>query len=91
MGKFLLIWFREIMERAISLDAFRGFAIIIMVLSGTIASNVLPAWMYHAQVELRSNYNFDPYIWHYVGRFSFSFFLIRYGSGYPILCRRQVG
>ena len=31
MGKFLLIWFREIMKRAISLDAFRGFAIIMMV------------------------------------------------------------
>ena len=48
------------MKRAISLDAFCGFAIIMMVLSGTIASNVLPAWMYHAQVGPRSNYNFDP-------------------------------
>jgi hypothetical protein len=63
MGKFSLIWFREIMKRAISLDAFRGFAIIMMVLSGTIASNVLPAWMYHAQVLPRSNYNFDPTIY----------------------------
>jgi len=31
------------MKRAISLDAFRGYAIVMMVLSGTIASNVLPA------------------------------------------------
>lgn len=48
------------MKRAISLDAFRGYAIVMMVLSGTIASNVLPAWMYHAQVGPRTGYNFDP-------------------------------
>lgn len=45
MGKFLLIWFREIMKRAISLDAFRGFAIIMMVLSGTIAGEYLKDWI----------------------------------------------
>lgn len=45
MGKFLFIWFREIMERAISLDAFRGFAIIMMVLSGTIAGEYLKDWI----------------------------------------------
>ena len=43
MGKFLLIWFREIMKRAISLDAFRGFAI--MVLSGTIVGEYLKDWI----------------------------------------------
>lgn len=37
-------------KRAFSLDALRGYAIITMVLSGTIASGVLPGWMYHAQV-----------------------------------------
>ncbi len=36
-------------KRAFS-DALRGYAIITMVLSGTIASGVLPGWMYHAQV-----------------------------------------
>ncbi|WP_207955343.1 DUF5009 domain-containing protein [Segetibacter sp. 3557_3] len=37
--------------RAESLDALRGFAILAMVLSGSIAyGGVLPAWMYHAQV-----------------------------------------
>jgi len=39
------------MQRDQSLDALRGFAILTMVLSGSIAySDVLPAWMYHAQV-----------------------------------------
>ncbi|KAB5362998.1 DUF5009 domain-containing protein, partial [Bacteroides stercoris] len=35
------------MKRAISLDVFRGYAIVTMILSGTIASGVLPGWMYH--------------------------------------------
>lgn len=39
------------MQRDQSLDALRGFAILAMVLSGSIAyGGVLPAWMYHAQV-----------------------------------------
>jgi predicted acyltransferase len=39
------------MQRNQSLDALRGFAILAMVLSGSIAfGDVLPAWMYHAQV-----------------------------------------
>ena len=37
-------------KRAYALDALRGFAILAMVLSGTIAYKILPAWMYHAQV-----------------------------------------
>ena len=41
------------MKRAISLDVFRGYAIVTMVLSGTIASGVLPGWMYHAQMGPR--------------------------------------
>lgn len=36
-------------ERANSLDALRGYAIITMVLAGTIFSYVLPAWMSHIQ------------------------------------------
>ena len=39
------------LKRNQSLDALRGFAILTMVLSGSIAfGDVLPAWMYHAQV-----------------------------------------
>ncbi|WP_017316005.1 DUF5009 domain-containing protein [Mastigocladopsis repens] len=36
-------------KRAYALDALRGFAILGMVLSGTIRYKILPAWMYHAQ------------------------------------------
>lgn len=39
-----------VVKRDQSLDALRGFAILAMVLSGSIAFGVLPAWMYHAQV-----------------------------------------
>lgn len=39
------------MQRNQSLDAVRGFAILAMILSGSIAfGGMLPAWMYHAQV-----------------------------------------
>lgn len=38
-------------QRANSLDALRGIAILLMVLSGSIAfGGILPGWMYHAQV-----------------------------------------
>ncbi|MGQ4648063.1 DUF5009 domain-containing protein [Lyngbya aestuarii] len=37
-------------RRADALDALRGFAVLAMVLSGVIPRQVLPAWMYHAQV-----------------------------------------
>ena len=36
-------------KRAYALDALRGYAIITMVLSATVAWNSLPGWMYHAQ------------------------------------------
>lgn len=36
-------------KRAYALDALRGYAIITMVLSATVAWNTLPGWMYHAQ------------------------------------------
>lgn len=36
-------------NRAFALDALRGYAIITMVLSATVAWNTLPGWMYHAQ------------------------------------------
>ena len=37
-------------NRALSIDALRGYAIITMVLSATIVHGVLPGWMHHAQV-----------------------------------------
>lgn len=36
-------------NRALALDALRGYAIITMVLSATIVSYILPGWMSHAQ------------------------------------------
>jgi predicted acyltransferase len=40
-----------VLQRDQSLDALRGFAILAMVLSGSIAfGDALPAWMFHAQV-----------------------------------------
>jgi predicted acyltransferase len=38
-----------VIQRNESLDALRGLAILGMVLSGSIAFGILPAWMYHAQ------------------------------------------
>lgn len=38
------------MQRNASLDVLRGFAILAMVLSSSIAFGILPPWMYHAQV-----------------------------------------
>lgn len=37
------------LQRDNSLDALRGIAILLMVLSSSIAFGILPAWMYHAQ------------------------------------------
>lgn len=47
------------MKRAYALDALRGFAILAMVLSGTIRYKILPAWMYHAQ-EPPPTHTFNP-------------------------------
>ncbi|MDZ7338944.1 MAG: DUF5009 domain-containing protein [candidate division KSB1 bacterium] len=45
--------------RILPLDALRGLAILLMVLSGVIPYGVLPAWMYHAQLPPPSH-TFDP-------------------------------
>ena len=37
-------------QRALALDALRGYAILTMVLSATVVYGILPDWMYHAQV-----------------------------------------
>ncbi|MBW4595733.1 MAG: DUF5009 domain-containing protein [Brasilonema angustatum HA4187-MV1] len=47
------------LKRAYALDALRGFAILAMVLSGTIRYKILPAWMYHAQ-EPPPTHTFNP-------------------------------
>lgn len=71
-------------KRAFSLDAFRGYAIITMILSGSIAWGVLPGWMYHAQVGPRSNFLFDPSIYGITWvDLVFPFFLFAMGAAFP--------
>lgn len=72
-------------QRNQSLDALRGFAILTMVLSGSIAfGGVLPAWMYHAQVPPPAH-KFDPSIpgitW---VDLVFPFFLFSMGAAIPL-------
>lgn len=68
--------------RAESLDALRGFAIFMMVLSGAICAEVLPAWMSHAQVP--PGQGFVPAIpgitW---VDLVFPFFLFSMGAAFP--------
>jgi predicted acyltransferase len=73
------------MNRNESLDALRGFAILTMVLSGSIAfGGVLPAWMYHAQVP-PPLHQFNPSIpgitW---VDLVFPFFLFSMGAAMPL-------
>lgn len=69
--------------RAYSLDALRGYAIVTMVLSATVAGGILPGWMYHAQLPPPSNL-FDPQIpgitW---VDLVFPFFLFAMGAAFP--------
>lgn len=69
--------------RADSLDALRGFAIFMMVLSGSIVTWVLPAWMSHAQVPPPAGV-FDPSVpgitW---VDLVFPFFLFSMGAAFP--------
>lgn len=68
-----------------SLDALRGIAILLMILSGSIAfGGVLPAWMYHAQVP-PPDHKFNPEIpgitW---VDLVFPFFLFSMGVAIPL-------
>ncbi len=72
-------------ERNQSLDALRGFAILTMILSGSVAfGGVLPAWMYHAQVP-PPLHKFNPSIpgitW---VDLVFPFFLFSMGAAIPL-------
>ncbi len=70
-------------NRAFSLDALRGYAILTMILSGTIASGILPGWMYHAQLPPPSNvFNPDVYGITWVD-LVFPFFLFAMGAAFP--------
>ena len=78
-------------QRNQSLDALRGFAILTMVLSGSIAfGDVLPAWMYHAQVP-PPDHKFIPILagitW---VDLVFPFFLFAMGAAIPLALQKNV-
>ena len=78
-------------KRNESLDALRGFAILTMILSGTIAfGDVLPAWMFHAQVP-PPEHRFNPAIpgitW---VDLVFPFFLFSMGAAIPLSLKKYV-
>lgn len=76
-------------KRAISLDALRGYAILTMVLSGSIVFGVLPGWMYHMQ-EPPPDHIYDPALsgitW---VDLVFPFFLFSMGAAFPFSLRRK--
>jgi predicted acyltransferase len=72
------------LRRSDALDALRGLAILLMVLSGSIHfPDPLPAWMYHAQVP-PPDFKFDPNLpgitW---VDLVFPFFLFAMGAAFP--------
>jgi predicted acyltransferase len=79
-------------QRLESLDALRGFAILTMVLSGSIAfGGILPGWMYHAQVP-PPKHVFDPthpgITW---VDLVFPFFLFSMGAAFPLAMNGSAG
>ncbi|MFT3824354.1 MAG: DUF5009 domain-containing protein [Chitinophagaceae bacterium] len=78
------------MQRNKSLDALRGLAILLMVLSSSIAFGILPAWMYHAQTPPPSHV-FVPTLagisW---VDLVFPFFLFSMGAAIPLALNKKV-
>ena len=77
-------------KRAYALDALRGFAVLAMVLSGTIAYEILPSWMYHAQ-EPPPTHTYNPHLagltWVDV---VFPLFLFSMGAAVPLALSRRL-
>lgn len=70
-------------KRAFSLDALRGYAIVTMILSGTVASGILPGWMYHGQLPPPTN-TFNPEVYGITWvDLVFPFFLFAMGAAFP--------
>ena len=76
-------------NRALALDALRGYAIITMVLSATIVTHVLPGWMSHAQTP-PPYHVFNPLLpgitW---VDLVFPFFLFAMGAAFPFSIRKR--
>lgn len=73
-----------------ALDAFRGFAILTMILSGLVPRSTLPSWMYHAQIP-PPEHLFDPALpgltW---VDLVFPFFLFALGAAIPFALSRRI-
>lgn len=77
-------------NRSHALDALRGFAIMMMVLSAMEVYNVLPGFMYHAQ-EPPPDHVFNPNIFGITWvDLVFPFFLFSMGAAIPLSYRRQL-
>ena len=80
----------QIVKRNNSLDALRGIAILLMVLSGSIAFGILPGWMYHAQVPPPAHV-FKPEVpgitW---VDLVFPFFLFSMGAAIPLAMKKKI-
>lgn len=77
-------------QRAYALDALRGYAIITMVLSSSIAWGILPAWMYHAQIPPPDhiyNPNLPGLTW---VDLVFPFFLFAMGAAFPFSVGKRI-
>ena len=76
-------------NRALALDALRGYAIITMVLSATIVTHVLPGWMSHAQTP-PPDHVFNPLLpgitW---VDLVFPFFLFAMGAAFPFSIKKR--
>lgn len=80
----------EPQNRLLGLDALRGFAILLMVLSGVIARGILPDWMYHAQLpppDHQFNPNLAGFTW---VDWVFPLFLFAMGAAFPMALKRYV-
>jgi predicted acyltransferase len=73
-----------------SLDALRGLAILLMVLSSSISFGILPGWMYHAQVP-PPDHVFNPELpgitW---VDLVFPFFLFTMGAAIPLALHKKL-
>lgn len=77
-------------KRAYALDALRGYAILTMVLSATVAFGILPGWMYHAQ-EPPPFHRFDPSVYGITWvDLVFPFFLFALGAAFPFSIGKRV-
>ncbi len=80
----------EPQNRLLGLDALRGFAILLMVLSGVIARGILPDWMYHAQLpppDHQFNPNLAGFTW---VDWVFPLLLFAMGAAFPMALKGYV-